>query len=53
MKTTKEPKEQPGYSPIYTTVTLKMAMEKRIQRSKETHMALIDLEKTFYSVGIS
>ena len=49
--------EQAGFRARRSTVdnlfTLKILLEKRVQRDRETHIALIDLEKAYDSVPIS
>lgn len=53
----KQPEEQAGFRAGRSTTdnifTLKIACEKRVQRNRETHIAMIDLEKAYDSVPLS
>ena len=40
-------------STVDNIFTIKIAVEKRVQHNRETHIALIDLEKAYDSVPIS
>ena len=53
----KQPEEQAGFrtgrSTIDNIFTIKIACEKRVQRNRELHIAMIDLEKAYDSVPVS